>query len=457
MPHPPLVIPAIGHSGINEVKATVKGMQAAACELVNSKPETIVFLTPHGNVFYDCITFLSEPELQGDFSLFGYQEIVATCNNDLELIGKIKKKADETGIQLYGIDHAIAVENGLNPKLDHGILVPLHYLREAGLDDQVSITAISVGNLAVEDLYYFGSLIEQAALELNRKTAIVASGDMSHRLKDEGPYDYHPDGPVFDHTIREYLSRGDVLSLLDIEDSLLENAGQCGYRSVVIMLGALDGKLIVPKIFSYEGPFGVGYLTAGFKLGQPVPGILPKIKEKQELEKTNRQRNESIPVKWARITLESYLKNMELPHTIPGMDNLFTDRAGVFVSLKKKGQLRGCIGTIRPVYDNLAQEIAANVISAGLKDPRFLPVTVGELDDLVYSVDILSKPEQCSKKDLDPREYGVIVTQGNRTGLLLPDIQGVDTVEKQLEIALQKAGIKNGEYTIERFKVVRYT
>ena len=138
-------------------------------------------------------------------------------------------------------------------------------------------------------------------------------------------------------------------------------------------------------------------------------------------------------------------------------EELRRSRAGVFVSLKKFGELRGCIGTIDPVTGSIAEEIMRNAVSAGTQDPRFDPVTKEELPYLIYDVDVLSPAERADRDKLDPRRYGVIVTSGSKRGLLLPNLDGVDTVEQQLAIALRKAGIGPGElYFIERFEVVRH-
>ncbi len=133
-------------------------------------------------------------------------------------------------------------------------------------------------------------------------------------------------------------------------------------------------------------------------------------------------------------------------------------RAGVFVSIKKDGMLRGCIGTYLPTTGNIAEETIANAIKAATQDPRFPPVRPEELPHLEVSVDILSEPEPCTEKDLDPKRYGVIVEKGYRVGLLLPDLEGVDTVEEQLRIAKMKAGIPPDEpCKIYRFTVERHT
>lgn len=168
-------------------------------------------------------------------------------------------------------------------------------------------------------------------------------------------------------------------------------------------------------------------------------------------------REASLPVRLARQSLEHYLRTgkvLQVPDPLPPE---LAGRAGAFVSIKKHGNLRGCIGTIAPTRANLAEEIIYNALAAGLEDPRFPPVTVEELPDLTYSVDVLNEPEPATMADLDPRVYGVIVSCGRRRGLLLPDLEGIDTPQEQVAIACQKAGIKPDEpYCLERFTVTRY-
>ncbi len=164
-------------------------------------------------------------------------------------------------------------------------------------------------------------------------------------------------------------------------------------------------------------------------------------------------------VKLAKKAVETYVREnrvIDVPPDVP--EELKNTRAGVFVSLKKNGALRGCIGTIEPVQDNLAEEIIANAISAAVRDPRFLPVEEDELDELTYSVDVLKPAEPVHDiRELDPKRYGVIVECGSRRGLLLPDLEGVDTVEEQIGIARRKAFIgPNEPIRLYRFEVVRY-
>ncbi|NOZ69914.1 MAG: AmmeMemoRadiSam system protein A [Deferribacteres bacterium] len=163
-------------------------------------------------------------------------------------------------------------------------------------------------------------------------------------------------------------------------------------------------------------------------------------------------------VKLAKEAVEQYVLNGRVikPPEDPVPEMM--EKAGVFVSIKKHGQLRGCIGTFQPATENVANEIIQNAISAATRDPRFPPVSPQELDELQYSVDVLTAPEKVAgKQDLDPKRYGVIVKSGARKGLLLPDLEGVDTVDEQISIASMKAGIfLDEDIELYRFEVKRY-
>ena len=175
------------------------------------------------------------------------------------------------------------------------------------------------------------------------------------------------------------------------------------------------------------------------------------------------EKQEDCYVVLARRTIEEYVRTgrqIQVPDDLP--QEMCEQRAGVFVSIKiNEGQqtrLRGCIGTIQAVQRSIAEEIIHNAISAAVKDPRFAPITPEELDQLVISVDVLGEPEKISSpEELDTERYGVIVTRGHKRGLLLPNLEGIDTVEEQIAIAKQKAGIReNEEVGLERFEVIRH-
>lgn len=287
----------------------------------------------------------------------------------------------------------------------------------------------------------------------------MASGDLSHRLLPGAPAGYDPQGKVFDEEVVRLVGKGDIPGLMSLDPELVERAGECGYRTMIMMLGALDGYRVEAEVLSYEGPFGVGYMVAALKPGARDPGreFLAAFEEERRRRIEARRESESYLVRLARKTLESYVRGEKRPD--PGeIPPEFRRRAGVFVSIKKHGSLRGCIGTVEPTRPNIVEEVMANAVSAGVRDPRFDPVEPDELDELEYSVDVLGEPEAVAgPHELDPKRYGVIVSGGGRQGLLLPDIEGVDTVEEQLAIARRKAGIAPDEpVTIKRFEVVRY-
>jgi len=166
----------------------------------------------------------------------------------------------------------------------------------------------------------------------------------------------------------------------------------------------------------------------------------------------------SPPARLARQTVETYVREHRLPE-VREDDPEMKGRAGVFVSIHKKGALRGCIGTFEPTQPDIAREIVANAVSSATHDPRFTPVRADELKGLEYSVDVLTAPVPVKDRDsLEPRKYVVIVESGWRRGLLLPDLEGVDTVDQQIDICRQKAGIGPGEpVKLYSFEVKRYT
>jgi len=181
-------------------------------------------------------------------------------------------------------------------------------------------------------------------------------------------------------------------------------------------------------------------------------------REKEREIKEKRQNSDAY-VQLAYKSVYSYVlekKVLPVPSDIP--EEMLGIRAGAFVSIHEHGKLRGCIGTIGATCENVAEEIIQNAISASTKDPRFNAITANELEFLEINVDVLGKPENISSMDeLDVKRYGVIVSSGRKRGLLLPDLDGVDSVEQQVAIAMQKGGItEDDEVHLQRFEVVRH-
>lgn len=220
----------------------------------------------------------------------------------------------------------------------------------------------------------------------------------------------------------------------------------------------MEGREVKGELLSYEGPFGVGYGVMKFKReGNENSALDILIKSKEE--RFKRKISNSNPyTRLARESLNYYFAHGQRMEDIKDVPKeLLNEKHGVFVSLKKFGELRGCIGTIAPTTNSVGEEIIRNSIESALSDPRFPALREDELDDIDISVDVLMDAVPASKEELDPKKYGVIVTKDYRRGLLLPDIEGVDTIEKQLSIACSKGDIDTNEnYNIEKFEVIRY-
>ena len=455
VPHPPLIVPAIGRGQEKEIQATIDSYKAVAEEIKQLNPDTIVIVSPHSVMYADYFHISPGKGAKGDFANYRAPQVSFQIQYDKEFTNHLTTLSEKNGI-------AAGFLGERDSSLDHGTMVPLYFIKEAcGESFSSKFVRIGLSGFPFEEHYRLGMLIQKASIDLGRKIVFIASGDLSHRLKVEGPYGYKKEGPEYDEKIMEYASNADFFNLLMMKEDLCELAGECGQRSFCMMAGVFDGLDVKATKLSYEGPFGVGYGVVAFHptgLNEDRK-ILEKVMAEKKKQRQARKDKEDCYVKLARRALEEYIlrrTKIEVPTDLT--QELLTRRAGCFVSLKKDGKLRGCIGTIAPTKGALAEEIIENAINAAVSDPRFEPVELEELDSLEYSVDVLGETSEIvSPSELDVKKYGVIVTKGHKRGLLLPNLDGVDTVEEQIRIAKQKAGIKESEQVkLERFEVVRH-
>ena len=424
MPHPPIARPAVGRGDEKRIQNTLDAYRKASEKIKEEKPETIIIISPH-NVMYRDAFYISPGEVYTDSLVtFGFPGERVSHPYDTELIDEIVKLCDEA-------DLPVSQDPLYELEPDHGTCVPLLFIDESYRD--YSVVRISPSFLPNEDLLAMGRVLERAIAHVGRKVSILASGDLSHKLTKDGPYGFAKEGPEFDAQVTQIMKDGDFEKFCEFDPYFLDKAAECGLPGFVILSGALENSKVTPNFLSYEGPFGVGYGICIFEIEDYCPRL-------------------------AQESLEAFVKDrmqIHVPDDLP--DWMKEEQAGVFVSLHKNGELRGCIGTIFPCTGSVAEEIIALAIEAGTRDPRFMPVRANELEELEYSVDVLSAPEPAEMKDLDAKRYGVIVTSGHRRGLLLPNLEGVDTPAEQIMISLQKAGIGAGEkYSIERFTVERH-
>lgn len=452
VPHPPLIFPEVGKGKEKEIQHTIDAYRKAMRFLADGKPDTIVIISPHMRWYSNYFHVESAPVIKDKFVQFGAPQVEMTATADEEFASALDKQC-----RAHNFPCGTLGEQEQN--IDHGSFIPMRFLNEIMADYKV--VRIAISGLSVLHHYLLGHIINEVSNKLGRKTAIIASGDLSHRLLADGPYGFTEEGPEFDKQITEVLKNADFLQIMQMEPELCEAAGECGYRPFVIMGGAFDARNVQSELLSYEGPFGVGYGVATFaaKDENSERNFKEQYVAWRQQKLAAQRAAEDEYVRLARHCVETYVLSGRpaiLPPNLPA--EMIQNRAGAFVSMKIHKQLRGCIGTIAPVYENIAEEIAHNAISACSRDPRFVPVRPEELEDITYSVDILQPAEPiASTAELDVKKYGVIVECGGRRGLLLPDIEGVDTVEQQVAIARQKGNIApHEEVQLYRFEVVRH-
>ena len=455
-PHPPIFVPGVGGVEAHVAQASLDGLAAARDALTAFDPETIVLMSPHAPAAADAILVDGSERFTGTLSQFG-DPAIYTWAGDPEFARNLLGELERSGVDAV----ARAADSRLRAGwLDHATIVPLSFLDPSAARQLV---ILSLSFLPLQTHRLAGRAVRTVADVLSRRVAFVASGDCSHRLTRQAPAGYSPRGAEFDAWLQATVARGALEELVDVDPGLEEAAGECGLRSF-IALGGFGGDDPLPtRVLSYEGPWGVGYLTAlvgGAALSaahltpddRSWPG--PASGSKGGMPGAD----ESEIVALARRAIESYVREGKVISAEPLADNAYPERAGAFVSLHRGEELRGCIGTISATANTLADEVVHNAIEAATRDPRFPALGEGELADLDIKVDVLHAPESCSLAELDPAKYGVIVSSGWRRGLLLPDLEGVDDVATQVGIAMRKGGIAPTEScAIERFKVDRYT
>ncbi|MCX6003473.1 MAG: AmmeMemoRadiSam system protein B [Chloroflexi bacterium] len=407
-------------SSPEELKSMIQGM----IDEKAVKDEVIGYYAPHAGYVYSGPVVgatISRVKLKNTFVIMGPSHTGMGVSYSIMADGSWRTPLGDVEIDSELAKAILAnssylKEDHLAHLQEHAIEVQLPFIQYFKSDFKFVPIVLSHANASV--YRNIGKAIAKAVKDLDKEVVLVASGDMNHYESQK---------------ITRTKDKQAIESILKLEaGELLErvrefNISMCGYGSAACLIFAA-------KELGADNSSVVGYA-----------GILIMNK------------NESPQVKLARETVGSYIISGKLP-SLKTVPSEMQGKAGVFVSLHKGGELRGCIGTIEPAEDNITLEIISNAISAATRDPRFFPVTADELPQLDYSVDVLTEPEPvASEKDLDPKKYGAIVEAGWRRGLLLPDLEGVDTVERQIEICRMKAGIEPKELVkLYRFEVKRY-
>ena len=373
VPHPPMIVPDVGRGSEKQIEKTVRAYEKVAEEIAALRPETIIISSPHSIMYADYFHISPGTGASGSLSDFNAPNVKFNVEYDEELVNLLCEKA--------GTLHFPAGTLGEKRKeLDHGTMVPLWFILKKYRDFKLVRTGLSGHDLLKH--YEYGMLIKDVVEDLGRKVVYVASGDLSHKLQDYGPYGFAEEGPVYDSRIMDVCSGARFGELFDFDESFCEKAAECGHKSFVIMAGALDGKSVQAVQYSHEDVTGVGYGICSF-----IPKgddenrhfLANRLKTVQADLEEKRQKSDAY-VKLARASAEYFVKTgrvMELPDWVP--DELLNKKSGAFVSVHKFGSLRGCIGTISSTQENLALEIIQNAVSAVSADPRFDSVTKFEI------------------------------------------------------------------------------
>ena len=446
-PHPPIMVPEVGGAASAEVRGSIKAMAELTRRIIASGAETVVLISPHAPLDARAFVAYHAPKLYGDFANFRAANARVEFPLDEEMLAAITTSAAKQDYEVMNLaDYA----------LDHGSAVPLYFLDRNGWRGRVVTLGYSF--LSNDDHLKFGSCIRTAADVVGRPVAFVASGDLSHRLKPEAPAGYSPAAQRFDNEVVDAIHDNSPERIIDIDQDLRRTAGECGYRSMLVALGATRELQPSCEVLNYEAPFGVGYLVAQLTRAKVVAKH-ERVGYRSVVAEDDFEIATELPA-LARLAIETFVRTGKQIAVPEQASALLSARAACFVSIKTHtGDLRGCIGTIEPAKQNLGEELIANAINAASRDPRFDPVSASELPGLRYSVDILSATEPATFADLNPQVYGVIVEDesGTRRGLLLPDIAGVETAQQQVEIAARKAGIPTGTpLKLSRFRVDRF-
>ena len=452
VPHPPLAVSEVGRGEEKAVQATLDSFDAVARDIAAMAPETIIISSPHTVMYSDYFHICPGDSASGDFGDFRAPAVSFQLEYDTELRDLLCQKCEEKNFP--------AGRSGVrSPRLDHGVMVPLYFVNK--YYKNYKLLRLGLSGLSLTEHYKLGILIAESVEETGRKAAFIASGDLSHCQKEDGPYGYRPEGPSYDEHIMDVMRKGAFGELFYFDENELEKAEECGHRSFVIMAGAFDKKSLDIRPLSHEATFGVGYGFCIYTVtGDDGNRAFLDRYLKEEADKLQEEREKEDPyVRLARASVESWVRDgkvIDIPENLPA--DMLSKEAGTFVSIHEHGRLRGCIGTISATRPSIASEIIGNAISASTKDPRFAPIGKDELPYLTITVDVLGETEPIPDKSfLDTKRYGVIVNKGSRRGLLLPNLEGIDSVDEQIAIARQKAGIRPDEkIELERFEVVRH-
>src|ERR1700730_11436804 len=393
--HPPILLTEVGGAQSERVRATADGMRRLDGILSAVDAALAVVISPHSPSSMTSLPVRRAARAGGDLSRLRAPQIRVEAQIDVALAAALVVDGQRAGFSLIWAEES---------ELDHGVVVPLHSLARTMANKRCNF--LSVSGWPLDRFVEFGAWLQRRLQD--RSAILIASGDLSHRLTPDAPYGFRPEGPTFDRLVIDALRARTWEQIEALDPDLVEEAGECGLRPLAILLGAGRAAHLNSQVLSYEGPFGVGYPVVALTASDTQEVVL----DIQAL---------------GRHAIDTYLRTRQLiqpPEAIPV--ELQTPSA-VFVTLRKHGELRGCVGSVRPTEANPAHELIRYAVASPVRDPRFDPVRLDEVNALTIKVQLLDPPEPVTDiGGLDPHIYGGIVRHRDRPGPRLPEIRRVD-------------------------------
>jgi MEMO1 family protein len=431
MCHAPIVIPVIAGADASSCKRTTGAMRETARALVEHAPALIVLISPHAPRRPRSVGMVFDASLSGDFARFGHAEVSLVLRGAPAHAARVAAHARAQQVPTHAFRGA---------DLDHGSTVPLFFLYEAGYRGEVLLISLPYPGSDLEAR--FGKALASAARASEQRWAVLASGDMSHRLTRSAPAGFEPRAREFDRGFVRALDRGDLQAAISPDPELVALAAEDVVQSTAVAAAAVRYHAQGTRVIAYEAPFGVGYLEAVL-FSQP--------------EHARGADAGAPPAALIQIALDAIAHALaDRPFTPPQLDPPWQAARAVFVTLRSAhGELRGCIGRTEPRHTNLPAEVADCAVGAATRDFRMASVRADELGSLQVEISVLCGLEPVrGTADLDPARYGIVVEHGAQRGVLLPDVEGIESAEKQLQVALDKARIAgDAPYRTQRFAV----
>lgn len=254
VPHAPILIPEVGQKNLDKLEDTIKAYQSLEHEIYAAKPDILLVISPHKHEVKSSFTINQQPQFKVDFKQFGDLVTKLEFKNEMGFGYQIKELCEEY----------FPIVLTAEEKLDYGTGVPLYFLAR-NLPD-IRIVSVSYSDLGPEEHLKFGEILKEQINQAGKRVAIVASGDLSHKLHKDSPAGYSPKGQEFDQKIMKLLQDKDVEGLVKLDPQLIEEAGECGYKSLLVLLGIIKNLDYEAQQLSYQSPFGIGYLVENFKL-----------------------------------------------------------------------------------------------------------------------------------------------------------------------------------------------